>query len=170
MSPVSARQEALDAEQKKADATNKERGEVVGLRVRVGQTRGKNPSVITWEAFDTTAPKTLPKSVKEFVALTETKDDDTLLSYCIDGYNAQAYGEASDEIGEFINDAWDKNTQSQFRLAVRNYSKLASVSIEDAVTLIKPGLEAAFQKKQSEEANVASQVANPAATTVQTTV
>lgn len=152
MSPVSAREETLKQEQAKADATNKERGEAVGLRVRVGQTRGKNPSVITWEAFDTANPKTLPKDLKEFMSVAGMTKQEDLLTLCIDGFNAQAYAEASDEIGEFINDAWDKATQTQFRLAVRNYSKLASCSIEDAVNLIKPGLEAAFQKKQAEAA------------------
>ena len=53
---------ALETMQKLADETNAKRSGV-GTRVRVGQTRGKNPQVISWEAFDESQPDTLPKGV-----------------------------------------------------------------------------------------------------------
>lgn len=145
MSPVSANAEALKTEQAKADAENTKRTGL-GLRVRVGQTRGKNPSVINWEAFDESKVDTLPKTLKDFVTVTSAKEDE-VVDYLIAGYNASAYAQASDEIGEFINDAWDKETQGQFRLAVRNYAKISGSTIEDAVNLIKPGVEKAFAAK-----------------------
>lgn len=120
----------------------------VGTVEKSGKTRGKNPRDITYQAFDTSVPESLPKSLKEFMEVTQTKTEAEMLEYVIDGYNAAQYAAASDEIGEFINDAWDKETQNQFRLAVRNYSKLTGLSIEDAVNLIKPGVEKAFQAKK----------------------
>lgn len=148
MSPVKANAEALKEAQNKADETNKARTGV-GLRVRVGQTRGKNPSVIDWEAFDESQPDTLPKDLKTFASVTGTEKESDLVDYLIAGYNAAAYAQASDEIGEFINDAWDKETQAQFRLAVRNYAKISGSSIEDSVNLIKPGVEKAFEAKKA---------------------
>lgn len=146
MSPVSANKQALETATAEATAENAKRTGK-GTRVKVGQTRGKNPSVITWEAFDLEKPDSLPTDIKEFMEVTKINDQKEILGYIIDGFNGSAYSQASDEIGEYINDSWDKETQSQFRLAVRNYSKLAGVGIEDAVNLIKPGLEKAFQAK-----------------------
>lgn len=120
---------------------------MAGLSKKSGKTRGKNPRDIEYDAFDVTKPETLPKSLKEFMESTGTKSEVEVLEYCIDGFNQSQYAAASDEIGEFINDAWDKDTQAQFRLAVRNYSKLTASSIDDAVALIKPGVEKAWAVK-----------------------
>ncbi len=149
MSPVKANAEALKAEQTKADESNKAKTGI-GLRTRVGQTRGKNPSVISWDAFDESAKDTLPKTIKDFMAVVGLEGpgaEPTMVEYLIDGFNASAYAQASDEIGEFINDSWDKEMQAQFRLAVRNFSKSASMSIEDAVNIIKPALDKAYEAK-----------------------
>lgn len=142
----SVRQQLLDETQKRADETNKTRTGK-GTRVRVGQTRGKNPQVISWEAFDESQAETLPKTLSEFMEIAKVSDEPLIVSYLIDGFNAAKYSEASDPIGEFVNPAWSDDAQKQFRIVVRNYSNATGVAIEDAVALIKPGIEAAQAKK-----------------------
>jgi len=138
-----AKELELEKVQAEADKTNKERTGV-GTRVRVGQTRGKNPMVISWEAFDESQPETLPKSIKDFMEITKVQDEPTLVSYLIGGLNDANYTAASDPLAEYVNLAWPQEAQTQFRLVVRNYSRGASVSLEDAVALIKPGFEKQF--------------------------
>ena len=135
----------LVAARSKAEETNKTRTGK-GTRVRVGQTRGKNPQVITWEAFDDSQPETLPATLSEFMEISKTQDEKVIVSMLIDGFNAQQYTAASDPIAEFVNPAWNEDVQRQFRLVVRNYSNATGVSIEDAVALIKPGIEASQKK------------------------
>jgi len=132
-----------------------ERKTMAALSTKTGKTRGKNPREIEYQAFDLEKPDTLPKSIKEFMEATGVSKEENLVEYLVDGFNMAQYSAASDEIGEFINDAWDKETQAQFRLAVRNYSKLTGLSIEDAVNLIKPGVEKAYQAKVAAKAEAA---------------
>jgi hypothetical protein len=139
-SPAEVREKLVEETQKKADEQNKTRTGK-GTRLRVGQTRGKNPQVITWEAFDESKLDTLPSNVEEFLTLTNTKDEKIYLSYLIGGYNDAMYTAASDPIAEFVNPAWPDEVQKTFRVVVRNYANGANVSIEDAVALIKPGIE-----------------------------
>jgi hypothetical protein len=140
-----AREKELQAMQEKANETNKTRTGK-GTRVRVGQTRGKNPQVISWEAFDDSQPDTLPATLSEFMEITKTQDEKAIVSYLVDGYNDAQYTAASDPIAEFVNPAWNEDVQRQFRLVVRNYSNATGVSLEDAVALIKPGIEASQKK------------------------
>lgn len=128
----------------------------VSLSVKKGSTRGKNPREIEYMAFDLAKPETLPVSLAEFTAVTKTPDEKTLVEYLIGGYNDAMYSAASDEIGEFINDEWLPEIQAQFRLAVRNYSKLTSSTIEDAVALIKPGVEKAWVARKAKMAEDAA--------------
>lgn len=137
------RAELLDKTQKAADAVNAARSGV-GTRQRVGQTRGKSPLVITWEAFDESQPETLPTTIQGFMEITSVKDEPTLVSMLIGGYNDANYTAASDPLAEFVNPTWPDDAQAQFRLVVRNYSRGANVSLEDAVVLIKPGFEKQF--------------------------
>ncbi|MGI0013932.1 MAG: hypothetical protein ACREBU_10905 [Nitrososphaera sp.] len=139
----SERELELERKENEAEVQNKQRTGI-GTRVRVGQTRGKSPLVITWEAFDDSKPETLPTSIQEFTSVTKTADEATLLNYLIVGYNDAAYTAASDPLAEFVNPTWPDEAQVQFRLVVRNYSRGANVSLEDAVTLIKPGFEKQF--------------------------
>ena len=139
------RAKELETKQAEAEKVNAERTGV-GLRVRVGQTRGKNPVVISWEAFDESKPETLPTEAAQFMEITGVKDKATLLSYWIAGFNDAAYTAASDPLAEFVDAAWPSEAQTQFRLVVRNYSRGAGVSLEDAVALIKPGFAAQFSK------------------------
>jgi hypothetical protein len=132
--------------QKVADKTNSERTGK-GTRVRVGQTRGKNPQVITWEAFDESKPETCPTTPAEFMSITGVKEDKALVALLIDGYNSAQYTAASDPIAEYVEPTWDEDLQKQFRLAVRNYSNATGASIEDSVNLIKPGIVASLAKK-----------------------
>jgi hypothetical protein len=133
-----AKEVELEAKQKEADAVNAARTGV-GTRVRVGQTRGKNPMVISWEAFDESKPETLPTSMEDFMKVTGVKDEAPLVSFLIGGLNDANYTAASDPLAEYVDLAWPQEVQTQFRLVVRNYSRGASVSLEDAVALIKPG-------------------------------
>ena len=139
------RNQLLEETQKKADEQNATRTGK-GTRVRVGQTRGKNPQVITWEAFDDSKPDTLPATLAEFMEISKTQDEKTIVSYLVDGFNSAQYTAASDPIAEFVNPAWSEDVQRQFRLVVRNYANATGVSIEDAVALIKPGIEASQKK------------------------
>jgi hypothetical protein len=141
-----AREQLVKEMETKAEETNKARTGK-GTRVRVGQTRGKNPKVITWEAFDDSKPETLPTSLSEFMDITKTNDEKVIVQYLLDGFNDAQYSAASDPIAEFVNPVWADETQKQFRLVVRNYSNATGVTIEDAVALIKPGIEAAEAKK-----------------------
>lgn len=125
---------------------------MASLSTKKGKTRGKNPRDIEYQAFDLEKPDTLPKTIKEFMEATgmdasSKSTEPELVELLVNGFNDSQYSAASDEIGEFINDAWDKDTQSQFRLAVRNYSKLSGMTIEEAVTLIKPGTDKGWDKK-----------------------
>jgi hypothetical protein len=142
----SSREVELEAKNKEAEATNKSRSGV-GTRIRVGQTRGKNPVVINWEAFDESQPETLPSSIQQFMDITTVKDEPSLVNYLIAGYNDSQYTAASDPLAEFVDPTWPPESQAQFRLVVRNYSRGAVVSLEDAVELIKPGFEKQFAKK-----------------------
>src|SRR5262245_26050554 len=78
------REKMVADKQKEIDSVNSQRSGK-GTRLFVGQTRGKNPQVITWEAFDESKPDTLPGSVQEFLTLTDTKDEKVYLQYLIDG-------------------------------------------------------------------------------------
>lgn len=133
----------LDEKQKTADEENATRSGI-GTRVRVGQTRGKNPMVITWEAFDESKPDTLPDSIQKFMETTSVKDEATLVSFLISGYNDNAYTTASDPIAEYLEPTWTPDVSANFRLVVRNYARGLNQSIEDAVALIKPGFVAQF--------------------------
>ena len=137
---------AVDVATDKANAANASRSGK-GTRVRVGQTRGRNPQVISWEAFDESQPDTLPKTLSEFMEITKVSDETAIVQYLIDGYNDAAYTAASDPVAEFVDATWAEDVQKQFRLVVRNYANATGVSIEDAVALIKPGIVKSQAKK-----------------------
>ena len=126
------------------------------LSTKKGKTRGRNPREIEYQAFDLEKPDTLPKSIQEFMDVTKVIEQAEVVALLVNGYNDSVYSAASDEIGEFINDAWDKDTQAQFRLAVRNYSKMTETSIEDSVNLIKPGVDKGWAAKMAAKASAGS--------------
>lgn len=136
---------ALETAELKAKETNDSRTGK-GTRVRVGQTRGRNPQVISYEAFDESKPDTLPGSLSEFMDLTKMSDEKAIVSLLIDGFNSSSYTTASDPVAEFVEATWPEEVQKQFRIVVRNYANGANVSIEDAVALIKPGIVKSQQK------------------------
>jgi len=117
------------------------------LSKKQGSTRGKNPRKIEYEAFDLEKPETLPVSITEFMEVTGVKDQNEIVALLVDGFNAAQYSAASDEIGEFINDAWDKDTQAQFRLAVRNMMKLTGFEVEQVVNMLKPAIDKAWSER-----------------------
>lgn len=124
----------------KATAVNTERGTAKGTRIKVGSTRGKNPQAISFENFDESLPDTLPTTLDEFMGLSNVKDEPKLVALLIAGFNSDQYTQASDPIAEYVEASWSDEVQTRFRAAVRNYANLTGVSIEDAVTLIKPGV------------------------------
>lgn len=136
----SAREKAL-AEAAEQNAKR----EGVGPRLKVGATRGKNPTVITFENFDESKPDTLPKTVPEFMEIV-TSEQATVLDYLIRGYNQAMYEAASDPLAEYVSNVWSPEVQLTFRTAVRNYSKGLGIELEDAVNIIRPG----FAKKFGE--------------------
>lgn len=139
-------EKAVKAAELKAEAENKTRTGK-GTRVRVGQTRGRSPQVITWEAFDESIPDSLPGTLSEFMEISKTNDEHVIVSYLIDGFNSAAYTAASDPVAEFVEATWPEDVQKQFRIVVRNYANATEVSIEDAVALIKPGIVKSQAKK-----------------------
>jgi hypothetical protein len=141
----SDQEKAIEAAELKAKETNDSRTGK-GTRIAVGQTRGRNPQVISWERFDESKPDTLPKTLSEFMEISKTNDENVIVSYLLDGFNSAQYTLASDPVAEFVDASWPEDVQKQFRLVVRNYSNATGVSIEDAVALIKPGI-VASQKK-----------------------
>lgn len=134
----------------------------VKLTLAEGSTRGKNPRKITYNKFDLEKPENLPVNLTEFLEATKESNgnkaftEKEMLDFVIDGFNLASYSAASDEIGEFIPDAWDKETAAQFRLAVRNTSKLAGFSIEDTVKMLLPAVEKGIAAKK--DALAAAQV------------
>lgn len=145
---TSPRELELQRKEAEANVENAKRSGV-GTRVRVGQTRGKSPIIIQWDAFDESKPDTLPTSIANFLEVTKldpAKDEKVIVEYLIGGYNDAAYTAASDPLAEFVDATWAQEVQTQFRLVVRNYSRGANVSLEDAVALIKPGFSKQFSK------------------------
>jgi hypothetical protein len=139
---LKARSEEIAAEEKAAN----EGREGKGTRVFISMSRGRNPVKVRYEAFDESLPDTLPKTISEFMEITKVEDEPTIMGYLIDGYNSANYTAASDPVAEFVEATWPEEVQKAFRLVVRQYSTNAKVSIEDAVALIKPGIEASQKK------------------------
>ncbi len=137
-----ARKAARAEAEKKADATNAER-KGKGTRIAVGSTRGKGSQVITWEAFDRSKPETLPIDLEEFITLSKTdktNPEPALVNYLIEGYNSLAETAASDPVAEFVDQSWPDEIQTRFKVTVKGYAGMTGVSIEDAVTLMRPGI------------------------------
>jgi hypothetical protein len=156
-----AKEQEIEAAAKAAEEKNKAITGV-GMRWRTGQTRGKNPMVISWLAFDDSKPETLPKSIEEFMNVTEKNDEKDLVQFLVTGINTENYISASDPLAEFVENVWPADAQTQFRLVVRNYSRGAGVSLDDAVALIKPGFIKQFGK--DDDAVKAAESTEPAAT------
>jgi hypothetical protein len=70
-----------------------------------------------------------------------TTEDAPLLGYLIEGYNSLSEKNAADPVNEFVDASWPEDVQKRFKIVIRNYSNDANVSIEDAVSLLKPGIQ-----------------------------
>ena len=149
---LDAKEKVLAAKQSEVDAVNKKReveGKLPkGTLLRMGQTRGKNPQIVTWEAFDESKPETLPKSLSEFMDVSKTNDENLIVSYLLDGFNSAQYTAASDPVAEFVDASWPEDIQKNFRMAVKNYATGVGCSIEDASALIRPGIVKALEAKK----------------------
>lgn len=125
-----------------------------------GKTRGKGARDITYKVLNR-----VPTSIEEFTSVTGVKDEKEFCEFLYVGYNESNYSAASDEIGEYIPDSWDKETSAQFRLAVRNTAKLTNLPVEAVVAMIKPAIEKALIEKAEAEAKAKAEAeANQAKT------
>jgi hypothetical protein len=122
-----------------------------GTRATIGLTRGRNPQMVQYESFWESLPDTLPKTLSEFMELSKVQDEAAIVSFLIDGFNSAQYAAASDPVAEFQDASWSKEVQTQFRFVIKNYSGATGVSIDDAVTLIKPGFAAGVLKTAVEK-------------------
>lgn len=128
-----------------------------GTRVHIGYTRGKNSQRIKYEAFDTDQPDTVPSTIAEFAELTKVDgkmlDEGVIVSMLVDGYNSAQYANASDPIQEFVNPAWPAEIAKSFKVAVKNVALGANIALEAAVAIVKPAVEANFEKQKSGQAS-----------------
>lgn len=133
-----------EAEKTNASRTGK------GTRVFVGLTRGKNPKVISWEAFDTDKPETLPETIVDFHKTIGADTTETqMVRYLADGYNDAQYRAASDVLAEYVEPNWPDDVAKQFKTVISNYVAGTGVSIDDAVELLKPGFAKAFEARMA---------------------
>lgn len=139
---LKARKAELEAREAKANEGRTGKG----TRIAIDLTKGRNPQPVEYEAFDTSKADTLPTSIDEFMALTNVKEEPKLLGFLIDGFNSSQYEIATDPTAEYVEASWPEPIQKQFRITVKNYADATGVSVEDAVTLIKPGFVAAQAK------------------------
>jgi hypothetical protein len=146
------KEQQIAATQAKVDAINADRGTNKGTRLVVGQTRGKGSQVITFEKFDENKPELNPTSIAEFMTLAKIESNEAgekvLVSYLIDGYNSQSYANASDPIAEYVEPTWTPDEQKGFKLVVKNFAAQLSMTVEDAVNVIKPQFVAGLAKKR----------------------
>lgn len=139
---------------------------MANLVVKTGKTRGRNPRDIEYQAFDVENPDSLPKTMEEFVQVTGKGSLEELLEYLVAGFNYSAYSAASDEIGEFVKDEWSKEYQAQFRITIRNFSKVSQQSIEEVVEMLMPAIDKGWAKivaDKKAEAEKLAQQTSPAA-------
>ncbi len=129
------------------DAENEKR-KGKGTRLTAGMTRGKGSQVIQFEEFDTAQPDTLPASMKEFgelmaAVIGKPLTEADFVGYLIEGANAALYRDASDPIAEFVNPAWDKDTQAAFRMIVKNTVKVFPQPLDEVAKDVRAKLDKA---------------------------
>jgi hypothetical protein len=129
----------------------------LALIEKEGKTRGKYSKDIKYKQLNR-----VPNTQKEFMDLVTTSEAE-IVEYLYRGYNEVRYSEAADEIGEFLNDNWDKATQDSFRVTVRGMMKMTGLPVENVAALIKPSVEKAWSEKQ---AKLAAEPAKPEAAAV----
>lgn len=141
VSKESVRDAAIKAaEAKAAEENGKRTGK--GLRLKVGSTRGKNPQVITFEAFDLDSPDTLPSDFAEFQTLSGVADEKEIVELLIIGHNAKAYSLASDPIAEYYEPDWTPDMRSGFKASVKGLTATGVINLETAVQLVKGAIAA----------------------------
>lgn len=138
---LKARETEITAKEKEANRGRSGKG----LRVFFGMTRGRNPQMISYENWDLEQPATLAETLSEFKSL-RVSDEKEIVRRLILGDNEILYSEASDPVAEYYESDWDKEFKTQFRTSIKNYSAMTGLSIEDTVTLLKPGIVAALAK------------------------
>lgn len=140
---LKARNEDMERREKELNASRSGKG----LRICLGMSRGRNPVEVQYENWDEKQPDTLPVSLSEFMDLRKISDEAAIIKRLIAGDNDVLYDEASDPVSAFVETSWSDEVQKAFKTVVKQYSVNASVSIEDAVALIKPGIVASQAKR-----------------------
>lgn len=113
-----------------------------GLRVKVSATRGKNTMNISYNAWDTSQPSSLPETVAEFVQLSGVTEESELVRRLIEGDNDIRYQVASDPIAEFVSPSWPDALAASFKQTVKTLVN-GGIPLDRAVSLVKPGIETA---------------------------
>ena len=143
-----AREQQAAEVRAKADSTNSARNGK-GTRIAVGSTRGRSTFSFPYEAFDKSLPETLPSTVAEAMTLMDITDDDSgaskMVSLLIEGYNLVSETNASDPVSEFVDATWPEDFQKRFKIVIKNYAENSNVSIQDAVELLKPGMQKGYE-------------------------
>lgn len=112
-------------------------GRMPNLVTRKGRTRGKNPRDIEYLVLDIAEPDSLPTTAEDFSKVTGVSTESELVELLIAGFNQRQYEQASDEIGEYLNEAWDSETQLQFRAVVRNTVNLGVGDMETIASAMR---------------------------------
>ncbi len=153
-----AEKEAKKKAVAEAEAAAKEDNDTrtgVGTRAAVSQARGRSNAIISHEAWDLSLPETLPKTLAEFFTyrsvdkMGQDEGESFIVSRLLRGDNEILLEVASDPIAAFVDSSWSPEMQTRFKTSVRNIAKDANLSIEDAVSLIKPAIDAASKASRS---------------------
>jgi hypothetical protein len=130
-----------------------------------GKTKGKGSRDIKYWNFDMDKPDTLPRNAAELKTATKfintssqnpdgvEFENSKIVEFLIVGCNDFAYNKMADEIGEYLNDEWPDEIKQNFRIAVRNTSKMTGMSIEETATFLKAPVEKAFLAAKAAAAN-----------------
>ena len=148
----------LGEEKAMTETAEKPKVEALVLVPNKGKTRGPNPKEMTYNQLSR-----VPLNINEFNTVTGTASEAELCEYLFVGFNEKSYSEAADEIGEFVNDAWHKDVQTQFRAAVRGMVKLFSgtKTVAEVAAMMAPGAELANQNKLAEIEKAKLEAAKP---------
>ena len=148
-----AKREAQTAEINLKAKTENDKRSGQGTRLLVGSTRGRSTFSFTYEAFDESLPDTLPKTTAESMVLMDIDDSDAgeakMVNYLIKGFNLVNETAGADPVSEYVDLTWPEDFQKRFKLVIKNYAENGNVSIEDAVSLLKPGMQMGYEAQKA---------------------
>ena len=156
-----AREKQAEETEARAQKENAKR-EGKGTRLLVGSTRGRSTFSFTYEAFDESLPDTLPTTTAESMSLMDIGDDEAgerkMVNLLIKGWNEISLTNASDPVSEYVDASWPDDFQKRFKIVIKNYAENSNVSIQDAVELLKPGMQKGYEAQKAAAAAIAAVV------------